>query len=217
MIQFNLLPAVKQEYIKAQALKRLVMSVSFFASAAAIFVLLLGLFSVYFVQKKSINDLNSEIKTSSTALKNTPNISDILTVQSQLNSLSALHQQKPVSSRVFAYLSQVTPKQATISDMRIDYALNTMTISGNAPGFDVVNTFVDSLKFTTYTVKGSSLSQNAFSTVVVASFSRSSKSATYSITLNFDPVIFNVADDVTLSVGGQDSTQQPSIIFKQEG
>jgi Tfp pilus assembly protein PilN len=217
MIQFNLLPDVKQEYIKAEAMKRLVISVSFIASAASVSVLLLALFSVYIVQKKSINDLNNDIKTNSATLQNTSNISDILTVQSQLNSLSSLHQQKPVASRLFTYLSQLTPKRATISDLRIDYSLNTLTINGNAPSLDVVNTFVDGLKFTTYTTKDVSTSQNAFSTVVLASFSRSAKSATYSITLDFDPAIFNVANDVTLKVGGQASTQQPSIIFKKEG
>lgn len=217
MIQFNLLPDVKQEYIKAEAMKRLVISVSFIASAASVSVLLLALFSVYIVQKKSINDLNNDIKTNSATLQNTSNISDILTVQSQLNSLSSLHQQKPVASRLFTYLSQLTPKQATISDLRIDYSLNTLTINGNAPSLDVVNTFVDGLKFTTYTTKDVSTQQNAFSTVVLASFSRSAKSATYSITLDFDPAIFNVANDVTLKVGGQASTQQPSIIFKKEG
>ncbi len=218
MIQFNLLPDVKQEYIKTQRIKRLVMSVSFIASAAALLVLIVALSSVYIIQKKSINDLNVDIKTYSSKLKNTDHISDILTVQSQLNSLSTLNTQKPVTSRLFGYLSQLTPTQATISDLRIDYTLSTMTISGNAPSFDVVNTFVDGLKFTEYSVKGSTSSKSAFSTVVLASFSRSSKSATYSITLNFDPIIFNIADDVTLSVGNQSSSaQQPSIIFKKEG
>lgn len=217
MIQFNLLPDVKQEYIKAEAVKRFVISVSFIASAAALFVLLLALFSVYVVQNKSIHDLHNDITSDSNVLKNTANISDILTVQSQLNSLASLNQQKPVTSRLFGFLSQLTPKQATISDLRIDYTLDTVTISGNAPSLDVVNTFVDGLKFTNYTVKGSSATQPAFSSVVLASFSRNDKSATYSVTFNFDPTIFNTADDVTLSVGGQSSTQQPSILFKKEG
>jgi hypothetical protein len=216
MIQFNLLPDVKQEYIKAQAVKRLVISVSFIASAAALFVLVLALFSVYIVQNKSIHDLHADIQADSNTLKNTDNISDILTVQSQLNSLASLNQQKPVASRLFGFLSQLTPNKATISDLRIDYTLNTVTISGNAPTLDVVNTFVDGLKFTNYTIKGSTATQPAFSSVVLASFSRNDKSATYSITFTFDPVIFNNANDVSLSVGGQSSAQQPSIIFKRE-
>ena len=214
MIQFNLLPAVKQEYIKAQAIKRLVITISFIASAGALFVLLLALFSVYVVQNKSLRDLHADIQADSNVLKSTENISDILTVQSQLTSLSALNQQKPVTSRIFGFLSQVTPNKATISDLHVDFSLSSVVVSGNAPSLDVVNTFVDSLKFTNYTIKGSTDKQPAFSSVVLASFSRNDKSATYSITFTFDPTIFNTADDVTLSVGGQSSTQQPSIIFK---
>lgn len=216
MIQFNLLPDVKQEYIRAERMKRLMVSVSFVASTAAIVLLVVAFSSVYIAQKKIINDLNDSISTSSRKLKNEPNISDILTVQSQLGSLDTLNNQKPVASRMFGYLSQVTPTQTTISDMRADFVQNTISISGNSPSLDAVNTFIDSLKFTNFTVKGSSDTKPAFSSVVLANFSRSATSATYTITLSFDPTIFNVTDDVTLLVGNQSqSAQEPSIIFKK--
>lgn len=217
MIQFNLLPDIKQQYIRTQAIKRLVISVSFVAGTVALVIFLLALSSVYIVQKKSISDLNNSIHANSATLKNSPNITDILTVQGQLNTLSSLHQQEPMASRLFGFLSQLTPTQATIADLKVDYSQNTMTISGNAPGLDVVNTFVDGLKFTTYTVQGETVSKSAFSTVVLASFSRNAKSATYSITLSFDPTIFNNADNVTLAVGGQAqaAADLPSIIFKK--
>lgn len=216
MIQFNLLPDVKQEYIRAERMKRLMVSVSFVASAAALVILIVAFSSVYIAQKKVISDLNDSISTSSRKLKDEPNVSDILTVQSQLGSLDALNSQRPVASRMFGYLSQVTPTQTTISDMHADFVQSTMTISGNSPSLDAVNTFVDSLKFTNYTVKGSSDAKPAFSSVVLANFSRSATSATYSITFSFDPAIFSVADDVTLLVGNQSqSAQEPSIIFKK--
>lgn len=217
MIQFNLLPDVKQQYIRSQAIKRLVVTISFIAGVAALAILLLALSSVYIVQKKSIHDLGTIIRAKSASLKNTQNITEILTVQGQLNTLSTLHQQEPAASRLFGFLSQLTPTQATISDLKVDYTQNTMTISGNAPGLDVVNTFIDGLKFTTYTVQGSTTPQSAFSTVVLASFSRNAKSATYTITFGFDPTIFNNANAVTLSVGGQAqaAANLPSIIFKK--
>jgi len=216
MIQFNLLPDVKQEYIRSQRMKRLMVSVSFIASAVAVAVLVIAFSTVYVAQKKIISDLNDSINSSSRTLKNEPNISDILTVQSQLGSLDSLNGQKPVASRIFGYLSQLTPTQTTISDMRVDYVQDTITISGNAPSLDVVNTFVDSLKFTNYTTKDSSTPTPAFSSVVLANFSRSATSATYSITFSFDPAIFNIANDVTLAVGNQTQTaQEPSIIFRK--
>jgi len=216
MIQFNLLPDVKQEYIKTQRLKRLVIGVSLIASSVALVIFLVLGATVYVVQKKSMSDLNKDIQSNSAILKAQPNIADILTVQSQLNSLSTLNGQRPSASRLFGFLTQLTPTSITISDMKVDFTQNTMTINGNAPGLDVVNTFIDGLKFTTYSVKNESDSKGAFSTVVLASFSRNSTSATYSITLQFDPAIFNNTNDITLSVGGQSqSAQQPSIIFKK--
>lgn len=217
MIQFNLLPDVKQQYIKTQRTKRVVIGVSFIASAAVLFIFLVLIATVYGVQKKTIHDLNANIQTNNNTLQHTPNVADILTVQSQLNSLPALNAQKPTASRLFGFLSQLTPQQATISDLKIDYTQNAVTISGNAPSLDVVNTFVDGLKFTTYSLQGQPGTKAAFSTIVLAGFSRNSQSATYSITFNFDPIIFNNADTVILSVGGQTqaSSQQPSIIFKK--
>jgi Tfp pilus assembly protein PilN len=217
MIQFNLLPDVKQQYIKTQRIKRLVITISLLSGTAALVLLLILVTSVFVVQKKNIKDLNKDIQTDSQTLKSTPHIADILTVQSQLNSLSTLNGQKPATSRLFGYLSQLTPEQATISDLKIDYTLNSVNVSGNAPSLDVVNTFIDGLKFTTYSIQGQSESKNAFSSVVLAGFSRDSKAATYSITFNFDPTIFDNADIATLSVGGQSqvSAQQPSIIFKK--
>lgn len=214
MIQFNLLPDVKLEYIHTQRLKRLVLGVSLIATAASLFIFLVLASSVYLVQKKSINDLHHDIDSASSELKSQPNVADILTVQGQLNTLPSLNSQKPAASRLFAYLSELTPTQATISDLKVDFTQNTITINGNAPSLDIVNTFVDGLKFTSYTVSGGTPA-SAFSSVVLASFSRNSTSATYSITLNYNPAIFNNADNVSLSVGGQQLPQQPSIIFKK--
>jgi Tfp pilus assembly protein PilN len=214
MIQFNLLPDVKQEYIKTQRIKRLVIGISFLASIAALVVFLILVSTVYLVQRKSISDLSRDIKTDSAQLESKPNIADILTVQGQLTSLSLLNAKKPSASRLFGYLSQLTPTQATISDLQIDFAQNTVTINGNAPSLDVVNTFVDGLKYTNYSLQGDTTSTKAFSSVVLASFSRSTK-ATYSITLVFDPTIFNNAKNVSLTIGGQPLPQQPSIIFRK--
>ncbi len=218
MIQFNLLPDIKQEFIKTQRIKRLVVGISLLICAIVLFILLVLIFSVFVIQKSNINNLNNKIQSDSVNLKDKPNLSTILTVQSQLNSLSTLDSQSPEASRVFNYLYQIVPTQATISDFRIDFGQHVITITGNAPSLDVVNTFVDNLKYTSYTVSGVSGTQNSFSSVLLASFGRGPTSATYSINMDFNPVIFNNADSVSLSVGGnppQTASQQPSIIFKK--
>lgn len=150
MIQFNLLPDVKLEYIKAQRTKHFVVVVSVLASAASLGLLIILVLTVNVWQNKTIKDLSGDIKSTSSELKSTKDLNKILTVQSQLGSLSTLHSQKPAAQRIFGYLSQVTPVKATISDITADFTLNTLSITGKAPSLDVVNTFTDALKFTSY-------------------------------------------------------------------
>jgi len=218
MIQFNLLPDVKLEYIKTQRTKHLVTSISFLASAAAVAVLIVLVLTVDVWQHKSISDLSGDIKVASNKLTSTPDLDKILTVQNQLNALDGLHDDKAAAGRLFGYLSQVTPDEATISDLKVDYTGYTMTITGNAPSLDVINTFTDSLKFTKYQADGSSDKQAAFSDVVLSTFGRSPEGATYTIDLTFDPIIFSNTDSVKLLVPNIVTTrsviEQPSVLFE---
>jgi hypothetical protein len=196
----------------------MVISVAVIAGAAALFIFLLLVLTVDVWQKKTISDLSGDIKTSSSALKNTPNLNKILTIQSQLNSLDSLHSDKPVATRLTDFLSQVTPAGATISDLKADFTADTLTITGNAPSLDVVNAFVDGLKFTTYTTTASDSSQKAFSDVVLTQFSRDETKASYTVTLTFKEDIFDGANEVTLSVPNQVTTrsviEQPNSLFQ---
>ena len=63
MLQFNLLPDVKKEYIKAKRQKRLIVSISTISAAVSIGIVVVLLSIVQFVQKKNINDLTNDIKT----------------------------------------------------------------------------------------------------------------------------------------------------------
>jgi Tfp pilus assembly protein PilN len=222
MIEFNLLPDVKLEFIKAQRTKRLVMSISFIASAAALALLILLILSVDVVQKKSLDDVNRDVSTYTQKLKSSPQLSKVLTVQNQLGALTTLHDQKASATRLFGYLTQVTPAQATISNISIDFTQNTMTITGNANTLDTVNTFVDTLKFTTYTTESNSTPTKAFTQVVLSSFSvpTSKSGASYTITLSFDPTIFSNTSNVTLTVPQtvttRSVTDQPTDLFKTQ-
>lgn len=218
MIQFNLLPDVKLEYIKAERTKKLVISISVLAGSVALAVFLLLFFSVNVLQKKNINDLNDDIKKGTSEISKTPDIDKILTIQSQLNSLTSLHDQKPAASRLFGYISQVTPSSVTISNISTDFTANTMTIIGGAPSLDAVNTFVDTLKFTNFTSDKNSTETKAFTGVVLTSFTRSKTEAGYTINLSYDPQIFDTTQKVELKVPNtvttRSVTEQPSV-FKQ--
>jgi len=221
MIQFNLLPDIKQQYLKAQRQKHLVSFISTLATIAAVAIFVVLLLVVQVWQKKSISDLNGDVKKYSNELSSTDDLNKILTVQNQLKSLPALHDQKAVASRMFDYTTQLTPAKATISKLNIDFAANTISITGSADSLATVNTYVDTLKFTKFTTNGDEQqSGNAFSSVVLSTFGRTGNETTYTITASFDPLIFSQEQSATLTVPkittSRSATEQPTDLFKQQ-
>lgn len=221
MVQFNLLPDVKLEYVRARRTKRVVMAFAGLLTAAALTIFILLLLFVDVAQKKNLSNLDKDIKTYSSQLKNTADLNQILTVQNQLNSLPTLDNQKPATARLFGYIKQLTPTNAFINKLDMDYTQDTMTISGTADSIDTINTFVDTLKFTTYNAQasdGTKTTAKAFSNVVLSSFNRDNSQATYAISLNFDPVIFDNTNTTTLTVPNIISTRsevnQPKALFQ---
>jgi hypothetical protein len=219
MIQFNLLPDVKVEYVKAQRTKRLVMGSAIIATLSTFAVFILLLVSVQGVQRGIMNNLQTKIDDSSKKLSDTPDLNKILTIQNQLGALTGLHDGKVVASRTFGLLQQVTPVAVTISDYEVDYTANTMKITGLAPTLDQVNTYSDTLKFATYTADGSTEGKKAFSGVVLSQFDRGDKGYTYTILFSYDPLLFNGGTVATLVVPKTVTTLsvmgQPATIFKE--
>lgn len=220
-MQLNLLPAVKMEYIKAQRARRLVISVSTIVTIVAV-VLLLLLLSVSGLQKKHLSDLNKDIATESSKLQNEPQIEKMLTVQNQLSALTQLHSQEPAASRIFTYLNQVTPVNVNITDFNIDFTKQTATITGTSDNLAHVNQYVDTLKHATYTTADNNSPQPAFNNVVLSSFSLNTdnsgsagQAANYTVSLSYDKNIFDITQNVKLSIpsvattrssGGQSQT-----------
>jgi Tfp pilus assembly protein PilN len=223
MIQFNLLPDVKLEFIKTRKAKRIVTSISTIAAAAAVFILLIAVFFVYGVQKKSIRDLNSDITKYTAQINQAPDLNKILTIQNQLNSLPRLESQKPATQRLFTYLTQLTPNTATISQLSLSFSADSISLTGQADSLATVDQFVDTLKFTTYTLGSSTQTSPAFSNVVLTSFgignTGQNTEDSYVISTNFSPTIFNANENVTVKVpdiiSTRSETDQPTALFKQ--
>lgn len=223
MIQLNLLPDVKLEYIKAQKSRRLVLSVAVLVSIVAIAILLV-LLGVDGLQKKHLNDLNSDISSETNKLQQEPQISKVMTVQNQLESLTALQAGKPAASRLFDYLNEVTPVQVSINSLSADFTQQTVSITGTADTLASVNKYVDTLKYTNYTTDSNPTKTNAFSNVVLSSFGLNSgtadpaQAASYTITLSYDTNIFDITQSVKLSVPSLVTTRsqldQPTDLFK---
>jgi len=222
MIQLNLLPDVKEKYIKTERLKRMVFGGSLLAVFAA--VAIAGILTMsLFAQKARLSSLDKSIKTSSAKITGTKDLDKILTVQNQLNSLTALHDQKPVTSRLFDYLPQITPNDVSITnfDIGLDQTTGTQNISitGTTKSLEATNKFVDTLKFTKFSIDGSDTQTPAFSKVVLTSFSSSNGSASYIITMEYDPALFtsdskNIKLIVPKQVTTQSTTQRPDPLFQ---
>jgi hypothetical protein len=220
MIQFNLLPDIKQEFVKVNRTKRIVIIISVLASAALLLVFIL-LLSWDGLQKKNLSDINKDIATNKSTLTGTSDLNGILTIQNQLNSLPALYKQDPVASQLFGYLTQITPSTATISSLTINFGQDSVQISGSADSLATVNVFADILKFTTYSLSSpaGATSPTAFSNVVLSSFSvgTADTGTAYSFTFNYVPTLFS-SSSVNIYVPPKTTTRsvidQPTVLFK---
>lgn len=206
MIQFNLLPDVKLEYIKTRRIKRLVMLISSLVTAVSLTVLILLVMVVHVFQKQHLNNITGDIDRDSKAIKETPDIEKILTIQSQLLSLPDLHRKKPVTSRLFDYIRQVTPVNVSIARLDINFNDATLTVTGTASSLGDVNKFIDTLKFTEFKKGDPEFLKNtefkrgdqelAFYDVVLGTFNRKDDKTAYTVNLKFKPAIFeSIADD----------------------
>jgi len=213
MIEFNLLPDVKMEYLRTKRTQHLVITLSVIVGAVSVGVFVLLFLFVDVGQKVRISQLNGQISASTSQLSSNKNLNQILTVQNQLETLPSLESKSPTTSRMFGYISQVMPPNTTISSLSINFTTNTVTMTGAADSLATVNTLVDTLKYTTYSNATTKTNNTpAFSAVVLSSFSYSNSAtngnaAQYSIAFSFDPALFNSSDDITLVVPSETTTR----------
>ncbi len=231
MIQFNLLPDIKLEYIRARRVKQTVVMVSTLVGGAALFLLVVFILIVNVYQKQKMSSLNDQIASGKKTLQEKPDLSKILTIQNQLNSLPDLHKNKPVASRVFTYIQQVVPQNASVATLTVNFDDQTMKIEGSADSLATVNTFADTLKFTNFTtvqngaVAADAKQTAAFSGVVLSDFSFTTankkdktKPAKYTIAFKYDKAIFSSSNDIQLVVASKvttrSETEKPETLFQ---
>lgn len=190
-VQFNLLPDIKMTHVKTQRTSNLVVTIALLVSAGAFALFVILFVTVNLVQKKLLSDADADIKRLTSELQSKPGISEQLTAQNQLKSLTALHQSKHIASRIFTYLPQVTPARVGIGQVSLDFSAGKLAIDGTADSQLDVNKFVDTLKFTTFSVGNGGASNRAFSKVVQTSFTiNEPDQISYTLTIDFDPNLF---------------------------
>lgn len=227
-VQFNLLPEAKAEANKQQH-SRVMLQFGLIAAAAVTFgIFVILLLSVGVIQKKQVNDAGKQLDAASAKLAAVPDISNIVTIQSQLQSLATLHQEKHIPSRLFTFLPQVTPSNVSVTRLKLDLKQGTLSLSGNTDTQQSVNSFVDTLKATTFKVTEQGGSTRAFPSVVESNFGITATSVTYSIDMQIDAKLFanNLRDaqgklvEPKLTVpkaAGQGSQGSQNTIFKTSG
>lgn len=218
MIQFNLLPDVKLQYIRTRRRKRTVAAFCTLITGASVAILVVMFLITNVYQKVTLSSLDKEIKANTKKLQDTPDIDKILTIQNQLNSLPALHAKKPVATRLFSYVSQVTPAQVSISKLNVNFDENSMEFEGAADKLETVNKFVDTLKFSEFTTTADKSSRKAFTGVTLTNYGRDEKGATYTINLTFDPAIFSSDSEgiqliVPKIITTRSETERPNALF----
>lgn len=224
MIQFNLLPNVKVDFIAARRTKRFVLFVATCVVGGSLAVVAILATIALVWQTTSLSDLDRNIKASADDLRSQTGIDKVLTVQNQLSSIDSLHSQKPEVARVFGYLAQVTPSSITVATLAVDFVTPTFTITGQAPSLEEVNKYVDTLKFTTVgnDDENSAVAEGtkAFSAVVLSSYSIDNSGASFSITLAYEPMIFSSAETnlkliVPQITSTRSETERPADLFKE--
>lgn len=208
MIQFNLLPAVKIQYIKAQRTQRIVLVIATGASIAAAVLLFL---SIGYSQARKIHmdNLSRDITQMRNELTGKPELDKILSVQAQLNKLPELYAGRPAIVRLPDYISKTTPLDVNLGSVKLNLESSTLEINGTAKSLQLINSYVDTLKFTTYrTDEEGSVPAKAFTSVAVSQVGKSDQGAGLSLLITFDPALFDASKNVILEV--------PSIVTTYE-
>lgn len=149
MIQLNLLPDLKKEFIKAQKSKSVIIGASIMVTLGAIGISALLFVYVTFVQQVQINWATDEINKKSNELKNIPDINKYLTIQNQLGKLPELHEGKGAYSRLFGFmniLNPAAPNNVSLASLQLVTEETSIIFTGNTTNFETFNIFVDTLK-----------------------------------------------------------------------
>lgn len=110
MIEINLVPDVKQELLRAQSQRNLLISVSIIAAIAAGVVVVLVAGYVYGAQSWMMKNSNDTINKEFNKLSAVEDLDKILTIRNQLSAVSTLNKDKHMTSRVYDMLNVVVPK-----------------------------------------------------------------------------------------------------------
>lgn len=151
MIEINLIPDVKQELLRAQRTRAMVISTSILVSIITGAVVVLLLLYVFGVQTVRSSILDGQIKDGYAELSQVEDLSKVLTIQNQLTKIDQLNSQKKMDSRAFDMLSASTPtgdNAVQFSQIIIDSEEGTISLEGQTRAYDSMEVFKKTLDST---------------------------------------------------------------------
>lgn len=232
MIELNLLPDVKRQFIAAARAKRKVVTMMIFVSIGSAGIVALLALHVYGIQALQGAALDSSVKKSSAKLSEVADLNNYLTIQNQLGAVSALHEDKGLYSRLFTILptlSPASPSNISITKLDIDNELGVISIEGYGADYSAVNVFENTLRNAevSYSKDDATTVEKLFSDVLLSDVSlgedaEAKKVTVFKVALPYTKAVFErTAANVLVTVPNKDattSTQQiPQELFSPGG
>jgi len=219
MIEINLVPDVKQELIRAQRVRSLVITGSILIGSISIAIVILLATYIFTVQAVRSNMADSTIKTGSNKLASVTDLSKTLTIQNQLTKISALNSDKKITSRLLGTSGLLTaiippsPNDIQISDLTIDTTTNLITIDGQAANsYAAVEVFRKTIEGADVKYTDTSNAKQQITLASDISISNTSygedssgvKVLRFTISFNYVPELFSLASkNATVAVANQ--------------
>lgn len=151
MIQVNLLPDIKKEYLKTLRLKTKVVFGSFLIAVISVAATIGSAFFVYVVQERVITGvLDDQIEERFQELSEKPTLNRDLTVQNQLSALPGLHSEKERYSIIMdmlPVLNPAPPNSVSLSTLQLSDEDQSITFIGRTASYEALASFRDSLRF----------------------------------------------------------------------
>lgn len=134
MIQINLIPDVKLEYLKARKMRNVAITVSILAGlAAAALVVLAVLFLLIQVGREKLADMGIEGEYKK--LSSVNDLSNLVTIQNQLSLISGQNNARSMTSRLFGVLQAINPKapnDVKFTSVKLDPSKKVLRLEGIA-------------------------------------------------------------------------------------
>jgi len=228
MIELNLLPDIKQEFIRAQRLRIKITTLMIIVSIASAGIVAFLAFFVYGVQAATNGILDGSIESNSKKLKETDGITRNLTIQNQLGTLPELHDQKNVYHRLFTFLSILNPAEPNtvkISKLDVNSEESTITLEGYAKDYKAVAVFKDTLSnadLTYIATDKQSVTKKLFSEITISDVglgedANGSQVTVFKATLKYDENTFKRMPEGTpapsIRVPKKNTTPSSSSVF----